>query len=143
MCKKFLKKIHKIHKTIFLKFTFLCRKNRSKSQSTKDVKRSRKRHHISESEEDNDIIEVEESPPVKLKKTIKQKKSRNISQSLTSSAGGKKKHILSSEESDIASEGDLSGSEYLPSEPLDSYYDEDTVVVESPKCKKETKKHKI
>ena len=89
-----------------------------------------------------DIIEVEESPPVKLKKTVKRKKSRSINHSVTSSAGSKKKHIHTSDESDIGNDVEVSGSKYSPSEPLDYYYDEETVVVESPKCKKKQKNMK-
>ena len=72
---------------------------------------------------------------------IVQKMKRSISSKDSSS----KKHVLpSSDESESNVGTDLlqSGLEYMPRETLDSYYDEETIVVESPKCKKRLKKLK-
>ena len=73
-------------------------------------------------------------PPAKVKKSVKKMK-----RSISSKDSSSKKHVLpSSDESESDVDTDLvqSGSEYMPCETLDSYYDEETIVVESPKHKK-------
>ena len=71
-----------------------------------------------------------------------------MKRSISSKDSSSKKHVLpSSDESESDVDTDLiqSGSEYMPCETLDSYYDEETIVVESPKHKKRSKKlkHKV
>ena len=105
------------------------------------MKTSRKWHYVTESEGDTDVIEVAQPPPSKIKKSSAKKKKTTNSSASSANLTLKKRQVSESEsESNVESEETLSGSEYSPSQMLDSYYDEENVICESLKHKKGPKK---
>ena len=109
------------------------------------MKASRKWHYVTESESDTDVIEVQQSPPSKVKKSAAKKKKTASSCASSTNVSSKMRQVSKTEsesESNIESEESLSGSKYSPSQTLDSYYDEENVILESPKCKRRSKKVK-
>ena len=98
---------------------------------------SGKWHYVTESEGDTDVIKVEQSPPSKIKKSSAKKKKTTRSPASSANVTSKKRQVSESEsESNVESEESLSGSEYSPSQTLDSYYDEENVILESEMLKK-------
>ena len=109
------------------------------------MKSSRKWHYVTESEGDTDVIKVEQSPPSKVKKSAAKKKKTTSSHASSANVSSKKRQLSETEyesESNVESEECLSGLEYSPSQTLDSYYDEENVILESPKHKRRSKKVK-
>ena len=91
------------------------------------MKMSRKRHYVTESEGDTDVIEL--SSPHQ----------QTHCHALSGNVSSKKRQVSETEsesKSNIEIEESLSGSEYSPSQTLDSYYDEENVILESPKHKR-------